>query len=156
MPTPLANIADPFPARVATTPLGVTLRMRLLKMSATITLPLASTATPVGKLNEVFAPVPSANAYGPLPASVAVTPPCVTMRMRLFPESATITLPLASTATPEGKSNEAPTPVPSANARVPLPASVLTTPTSVTLRMRLFCWSATITLPLASTATPVG
>jgi len=63
-------------------------------------------------------------------------------------------LPLLSTATPTGLLNEAPAPVPSANVRVPFPASVVTTPPGVTLRMRLLYVSATMTLPLLSTATP--
>jgi hypothetical protein len=65
-----------------------------------MTLPLLSTATPVGFLNEAPAPVPSANVFDPLPASVVTTPPDVTLRMRLLLLSATITLPLLSTATP--------------------------------------------------------
>jgi hypothetical protein len=100
--------------------------------------------------------VPSANADDPLPASVVTTPPGVTLRMRLLPQSATITLPLLSTATPQGVMNEAPVPVPSANANDPFPASVVTTPPGVTLRMRLLRESATMTLPLLSTATPKG
>ena len=80
----------------------------------------------------------------------------VSLRMRWLLWSATMTLPLLSTATPEGYENEAPAPVPSANAYDPLPASVVTTPPGVTLRMRLLYVSATMTLPLLSTATPVG
>ena len=78
----------------------------------------------------------------------------VSLRMRLLSMSATMTLPLLSTATPRGESNEAPVPVPSANVPVPLPASVVTTPPGVTLRMRWLYESATMTLPLLSTATP--
>ncbi len=58
------------------------LRMRLFKKSATMTLPLLSTATPVGRLNEAPVPTPLANAADPLPASVVTTPPGVTLRMR--------------------------------------------------------------------------
>ena len=78
------------------------LRMRWLPESATMTLPLLSTATPLGELNEAPAPVPSANVADPLPASVVTTPPGVTLRMRSLPQSATLTLPLLSTATPLG------------------------------------------------------
>ena len=77
-----------------------------------------------------------------------------TTLMRLLEKSATTTLPLLSTATPVGDRNEAPAPTPSANAYDPFPASVVTTPPGVTLRMRLLLWSATMTLPLLSTATP--
>ena len=45
-------------------------RMRWLYVSATMTLPLLSTATPVGNLNEAPAPTPLANAADPFPASV--------------------------------------------------------------------------------------
>jgi hypothetical protein len=121
-----------------------------------MTLPLLSTATPEGRLNEAPAPVPSANVADPLPASVVTTPPGATLRMRWLSQSATMTLPLLSTATPKGLLNEAPAPVPSVNAYDPLPASVVTTPPGVTLRMRLLSPSATTTLPLLSTATPEG
>ena len=71
-----------FPAIVVTTPKDVTFRMRLLLWSATNTLPLASTVTPLGLLNLAFTPVPSANAWSPLPASVVTTPADVTFRIR--------------------------------------------------------------------------
>ena len=58
-------------------------------------------------------------------------------RMRWLPASATMTLPLLSTATPEGFLNEAPVPMPSANVADQLPASGVTTPPGVTLRMRV-------------------
>jgi hypothetical protein len=74
--------------------------MRLLSLSATMTLPLLSTATPEGELNVAPAPVPSANVFDPLPASVVTRPPRVTLRMRLLRSSATMTLPLLSTVTP--------------------------------------------------------
>jgi hypothetical protein len=78
------------------------------------------------------------------------------LRMRLFPESATYTIPLASTATPEGLKKEAATPAPSANAPTPLPASVLTTPPGVTARTRWLFVSATNKVPPEPTATPEG
>jgi hypothetical protein len=121
-----------------------------------MTLPLLSTATPAGQLNEAPAPVPSANVADPLPASVVTTPPGVSLRMRWLFLSATMTLPLLSTATPEGSMNKAPAPAPSENPYDPPPASVVTTPPGVTLRMRWLLESATMTLPLLSTATPVG
>ena len=133
----------------------VTWRTRLLDASATTISPLALTATPVGQLNEAPVPAPSENPTT-LPASVLTTPPGVTLQMRLLPESATMTFPPASTATPQGLAKEAAAPVPSANANKPLPASVLTVPLGVTLRMRWLLWSATNTTPLESTATPTG
>jgi hypothetical protein len=154
-PVPSANAYDPLPASVVTTPPGVTLRIRLLSLSATITLPLASMATPVGYEKEASVPAPSAKKPY-IPASVVTTLPGVTLRMRKLYWSATNTFPPASTATPEGSRNEAPTPEPSANALSPLPASEVTAPPGVTLRMRWLLWSATKTLPLASTATPEG
>ena len=78
-------------------------RMRWLFVSATIMLPLGSTATPEGPLNKAPVPVPSANPpFHPLPASVDTTPPGVTLRMRWLSRSATKTLPLRSKATPKG------------------------------------------------------
>ena len=137
-PVPFPS-AKPFslPATVVTTPPGVNLRMRLLYQSAKKTLPMESTATPQGPHSDAPVPVPSANAAEPLPASVLTTPPGVTLRMRLFDESPTITLPLESKATPKGLLNLAAVPVPSdAPDTPPLPASVVTTPKGVTLRIR--------------------
>jgi hypothetical protein len=78
------------------------------------------------------------------------------MRMMPLPVSATIMLPLASTATPEGLLKEAAVPVvPSAYAAAPFPAIVDTNPLGAIRRIRWFAESATITFPLAaSTATP--
>ena len=146
----------PLPANVLTTPLGVTFRMQLFSASATSTLPPASTAMPIGKLNIAFVPVPSAKSGSPFPASVDTIPPGVTLRMRWPPVSPTKTLPLESTATPRGRQNEAAVPAPSANAPGPPPASVLTTPPGVTFLMRLLNMSATKILPPESTATPAG
>ena len=81
-------------------------------------------------------PTPSAAPTAPLPASVLTTPPGVTRRTQLLPESPTIALPLASTAMPWGSLKEALAPAPLANAAAPLPASVDTTPAGVTRRMR--------------------
>jgi hypothetical protein len=63
-------------------------------------------------------------------------------------------VPLLATATPVGEAKEPPTP--SAKADFPLPAIVVTKPLGVTLRMQWFDVSATMTLPLASKATPRG
>jgi hypothetical protein len=67
-----------------------------------MTLPLLSTATPVGWENEELAPVPSANEPGPPPASVVTTPCGVILRMRWLFWAPTMTLSLLSTATPKG------------------------------------------------------
>ena len=152
VPAPSLNAAAPPPASVLTVPPGVTFRTRLLDVSATNTLPAASTATANGVLNEAAVPVLSAKAGDPLPASVLTTPPGDTLRTRC-PKSTTYTVPPASTATPRGSVNNAPVPAPSANPAVPLPASVLTSPPGVNFRMRWFPKSATKTLPAGSTAT---
>lgn len=76
--------------------------------------------------------------------------------MRLFPVSATTTLPAGSTATPYGPAKAALVPAPSANPAAPPPASRLTRPPGVTKRTQWLSTSATNTLPPASTATPRG
>ena len=48
VPMPSTNAALPLPANVVTTPADVIFRMRWLLVSATYTVPLASTATPYG------------------------------------------------------------------------------------------------------------
>ena len=101
--------------------------------------------------------MPSTSAGAPLPASVVTTPPgVVTLRMRLFPVSATTTLPAGSTATPYGPAKAALVPAPSANPAAPPPARRLTRPPGVTKRTHWLSVSATNTLPPASTATPRG
>ena len=129
-PVPSANAVLPLPASVVTTPRGVTRRMRQLYVSATTTTPLDGiTATPYGLLKLAAAPVPSANAWLPLPASVVTTPRGVTCRMRLLRMSATTTMPLEGImTTPNGSLKLAAAPVPSTNAALPLPARVVTTP----------------------------
>ncbi len=90
--------------------------LRTRKLSATMTLPLASMVIPLGEENEAPVPVPSENEpisleiaplmstpivtviKSPLPASVLATPPGVTLRMRLLPVSVTNKFPLASMA----------------------------------------------------------
>ena len=147
VPVPSANAADPLPARVLTTPPGVTLRMRLLAESATNTLPMESVDTPQQLPNEALVPAPSAKAAVPLPASVDTTPPGVILRMRL--PSETRALPTESRARPKVYENKAPVPVPSAYPLEP-PANVLTTPLGVNLRTRNK--SATKRCSLPSTA----
>ena len=155
-PTPSRYAANPLPASVLTKPPGVIFLIQLLPASATKMLPLAPTATPRGLSKEATAPVPSANAADPLPASVLTTPPDVILRMRLLAWSATKILLLASMSTLLGRENEAPAPVPSANAADPLPAKVVTTPPGVTLRTRWLSLSATKALLDASMVKPQG
>jgi hypothetical protein len=86
-PTPSANALLPLPPRVVTAPeVGSTSRTRLLSSSATTTMPLKGiTATPRGLLKLAAAPMPSANAAAPLPASVMTAPELgSTSRMRLL------------------------------------------------------------------------
>src|ERR1035437_3983975 len=159
LPVPsLAPRAPAQPARVVTTPAEVTFRIVELSESATKTLPALSTATPDGLENRAAVPEPSALPQFPaLPASVVTAPAEVTFRIVLLPESATKTLPTASTATPDGPLNCAELPVPSLMPGVPaLPASVVTTPAEVTFRIVELPVSATKTLPALSTATPEG
>src|ERR1035438_437679 len=116
----------PFPATVLITPFE-TLRMRLLKVSATYRLPIESTAI--------------LHAY-PLPATVVITP-FDTLRTRLFPSSAMKRLPAESKATSDGPPNWAlvAKPLSPLKPNVPFPATVVITPFD-TLRTRLLYWSA--------------
>src|SRR5256885_2003838 len=78
------------PANVETTPAEVILRMVEFVASTTKTLPLLSTATPVGKLNRAAVPVPSVEPNTPdVPAKVETTPAGVTFLIVLLPASAT-------------------------------------------------------------------
>ena len=159
-PTPSAKAALPLPASVVTTPSEiVTSRILWLNSSATtIKLLEGITATPVGLLKLAAAPMPSAKAPLPLPASVVTTPRGVTMRIRLLVMSATTNTPLEGiTATPAGWWKLADAPVPSAKAKLPLPASVVTTPEErSTSRTRFVDVSVTTTTPEGITATPAG
>ena len=103
-PEPSANTPLPLPTSVVTIPMGVTSLMRWLSYSVTTTTPLEGiTAIPSGLRKLAAAPMPSANAALPLPASVVTTPRGVTRRMRLFDESATTIMLLEGiTATPIG------------------------------------------------------
>ena len=102
MPSALPELPA-LPARVVTTPAGVTFRIVWLSVSATYTLPALSTATPLG----IAEPRGAARAIGTagvpgLPARVVTTPAGVTFRIVWLSVSATYTLPALSTATPEG------------------------------------------------------
>ena len=121
-------------------------------------LPALSVATPAGREKVAEAPVPSAPPdTAAVPASVVTTAAVVILRIVLFDESATYTLPTLSTATPYGASKLAAAPVPSALPTTPsVPASVVTTPAGVTWRMASLSLSATYTFPALSTATPSG
>ena len=78
------------------------------------------------------------------------TPPTATISFTvLVPWSATKTLPLPSTATPEGWVN--PLPI-----VFTIELDVTTPPTAAISFTALLFWSATKTLPLPSTATPEG
>jgi len=86
----------------------------------------------------------------PLPATVVMVPPGVTLRIRMFPRSAMNRFPAASTATATGANNSADVagppspekpPMPSC-APKPLPATVVMMPLVDTLRTRLFRESA--------------
>ena len=146
----------PLPAKVVTTPLGVILRILWLPISATYTLPKASTASPLGLLKLAATPVPFVEPLTPLPAKVVTIPVGVILRILLLYWSTTNTLPEASTATPEGPLKLAAIPVASVEPCKPLPAKVETTPAVVILRILLLPKSATYTLPKASTAIPNG
>ena len=103
-----------------------------LSASATYTLSLLSTATPKGLLKEAAVPVPFAEPALPVPAKVLTSPAGVIFLIRLLVTSATYTLSLLSTATPEGPLKEAAVPVPSAEPVTPaVPAKVVTSPADV-------------------------
>src|SRR5262249_56228198 len=87
-PVPSVLPGNPLPARVVTTPAGLTTRILWLPKSATKTLSSASAATPFGNLNFAAAPAPSAKPIW-LPARVVTTPSAVILRMVWFPVSAT-------------------------------------------------------------------
>jgi hypothetical protein len=73
VPVALENPAV-LPARVVTTPAGVTNRIRWLPVSATTILLSGSTAIPRGKLKLADAPVASLDPGVVCPASVVTTP----------------------------------------------------------------------------------
>ena len=112
-------------------------------------------ARPRGPEKLAAAPMPSAQAGVPLPASVVTAPAGEITRMRLFSLSPTYKTPEAgSLARPEGELNAAFTPMPLINVAVPLPASVMVLPdVVVTARMRWEEESTTISRPEDSMAT---
>eukprot|EP00959_Pyramimonas_sp_CCMP1952_P246162 5145254-Pyramimonas_sp.AAC.1 len=79
--------------------------MLWLSLSATITLPPPSTATPLGVANCAAVPSPSRKPRPPVPANVDTMPCVEILRMRRLPKSPTMTLPSPSTATPVGVLN---------------------------------------------------
>src|SRR6267142_991245 len=128
-PTPSVLPPAPAdPANVLTTPAGVILRMVLLYVSDTYTLPALSVATPDGNLKLAAVPVPSALPATPAdPASVLTAPAGVITRIVWLYVSATYTLPAPSIAAPHGVLKRAAAPLPSALPVNPAdPASVLT------------------------------
>jgi hypothetical protein len=68
-------------------------------------LPLASNAMPAGMSNfaDVAAPPSPENPAAPVPATVEIVPPVVTLRTRLLLLSAMYRLPLLSNARPHGR-----------------------------------------------------
>ena len=68
------------PARVVTTPAGVTLRIAQFTWSATTRSPDASRAIPLGKANRAFAPVPSAVPRTPTRPAIVEADPSGAMR----------------------------------------------------------------------------
>ena len=95
----LAELAEEVEGVAADT-IAISLMLLLAESATYKTPPLELKATPLGSWNEALAPKPSAFAADPLPARVDTSPPGVTWRMRLLENSATMTLPLPSTATP--------------------------------------------------------
>src|SRR5438132_666514 len=105
-------------------------------------LPAVSTATPDGAPSLALVagpPSPEKSAYTPLPATVEMIPPGVTLRIRLVSLSAMNRFPAASTETPDGVASQAlvagpPSPE---NPACPFPATVVIVPLGVTFRIRL-------------------
>ena len=120
----------------------------------------ASTAIPEGDCKDALvasAPSPEKPKL-PFPATVEIRPLGVTLRIRLFPESAMNKLPALSTAMPAGQNREVPVAAPPSPEKelLPFPAMVEMIPPGVTMRIRLFEVSAIKRLPARSTATPRG
>ena len=92
----------PPPATVVMIPLGETLRMRWLSVSAMNRLPAPSIARPPGSFScaLVAGPPSPEKPFVPSPATVVMIPAGKTLRMRLLPVSAMNRLPAPSTATP--------------------------------------------------------
>ena len=108
-----------------------------------------------GKLNRAFVPVASTFPEDAAPARVVTDPPEI-IRIELFMESATNTVPLDATTRPVGFQNDADRFEPFVNPEIPVPANVVTNPLRSIFLILLFPESATNTLPERSTATPMG
>src|SRR5947207_1614754 len=115
LPVPSLEPTCPaVPAIVLTAPAAVILRIVLLFLSATYTLPAASIATPYGLSNRASLPVPSLEPTWPaVPANVLTAPAAVILRIVSLSASATYTLPAASIATLLGCPKRAAVPLPS-------------------------------------------
>jgi hypothetical protein len=156
-PTPFAKAATPLPAKVVTAPLGVTLRMRWLPVSARYATFSASKARPLGTQKLAPAPTPSAHAHAPLPANVDTSPAPVTLRRRCPLLSHTTSTPVLSNFISCGRAKLAAVPAPSATVYAPLPAKVVTSPeVADSTRTRLPNSSPMYTAPSEPTATPEG
>ena len=165
--------APALPAIVVTVPEGEIRRMTWLKVSATNTLPAASTAVPTGFRYSACIAAPSRNPSVPeTPENVVTSPTGVIRRNTCEFPSATNAFPPASTVIPNGPTvvvvaeliglvpiaaNRAAVPFPSSEPTSPArPATVLTTPSGVILRTRWLTASVTYRLPWGSTAMPHG
>ena len=138
-----------------------TTRMRLLSLSAMSMSPPPLTATPDGQLRRALVAGPRSPLlpWGPLPATVVMTPE-TTERTRLLPESAmSSVMPSPPRFTAVGYDSDAlmadpPSPL---KAGVPLPATVVITCASLlTERTRWLYSSAMNSTPSLRTATPLG
>ena len=128
----------------------------LFPASATYKLPEVSKAKYSGLLKLAVVLVPSALPVTPVPAIVDTIPETSILRI-LFPLlSATYKFPAVSSVIPSRLLKLAVIPVPSSLPELPDPAIVVTTPDAVIFLTLLFPLSPTYTLPLKSTATPLG
>src|SRR5665213_2324724 len=107
MPIPLFEPPEPFPASVDTNPAGLIFLIKLFFSSATYNVPDTSTVILYGLLKVAAVPCPSAAPIAPVPANVVTLPAGVITLIKLFPASATYTLPKLSTATPVGELKDA-------------------------------------------------
>jgi hypothetical protein len=140
-----------------------TFRTRSFKKSAMKIFPDASTATPVGLLNEAEVAGPPSpekpspeKMVVPLPATVVIIPMVDTFRIRLLKRSAMKRFPEESIVTPVGEFNDADVADPPSPEKplFPLPATVVIMPLAETFRIRLLRPSAMNRFPEASAATP--
>jgi hypothetical protein len=139
---------------------GVSLRTRWFRLSATYRRPDPSSARPHGACSRAAAakpPSPSKPA-SPVPAMVWMVPSAVTFRMAWLPVSAMYRLPSPSTARPRGafRSAFAAGPPSPEYPGAPAPANVEIAPPGANRRMRWFRASAMYRLPAASKARAEG